>query len=97
MNGNNKIEERLLTSTEGGDGGGGGGGGDLKKRVWVESRKIWRVAFPGILARVSLFGTLVITQSFMGHISELDLAAYALVQTLIVRFSNGILVSPSPF
>ncbi|XP_028088174.1 protein DETOXIFICATION 24-like isoform X2 [Camellia sinensis] len=96
MDGNNKIEERLLTSTEGGDGGGGGGGGgDLKKRVWVESRKIWRVAFPGILARVSSFGTLVITQSFMGHISELDLAAYALVQTLIVRFSNGMLLGMS--
>ncbi|THG03396.1 hypothetical protein TEA_011033 [Camellia sinensis var. sinensis] len=94
MDGNNKIEERLLTSTEGGDCG-GGGGGDLKKGVWVESRKIWRVAFPGILARVSSFGTLVITQSFMGHISELDLAAYALVQTLIVRFSNGILLGMS--
>ncbi|KAH7853552.1 hypothetical protein Vadar_003881 [Vaccinium darrowii] len=85
---NNNIEERLLGSPE-------EDRSDLKWRVWVESKKIWRVAAPGILARVTSFGLLVVTQSFMGHISELDLAAYALVQTLIVRLSlwyNSILV-----
>ncbi|CAK9180967.1 unnamed protein product [Ilex paraguariensis] len=66
--------------------------GNLKRRVWDESKKIWRVALPGVLARVSAFGTIVVTQSFVGHISNLDLAGYALVQTLSVRFVNGILV-----
>lgn len=67
--------------------------GDLKKRVWIESKKIWRVALPSMISRVCAFGTLVITQSFIGHISNIDLAGYALVQTLSVRFINGILVS----
>lgn len=68
---------------------------DLKQRIWVESKKIWRVALPGIIARVCAFGTLVVTQSFMGHIGETDLAGYALVQTLSVRFVNGILLGMS--
>uniref|UniRef100_A0A5B6YQN2 Protein DETOXIFICATION n=1 Tax=Davidia involucrata TaxID=16924 RepID=A0A5B6YQN2_DAVIN len=83
----NTVEERLLRSEE--------DVGDLKRRVWEESKKIWRVAFPGVLSRVSSFGMIVVTQSFMGHISNLDLAAYALVQTLIVRFINGILIGMS--
>ncbi|KAJ9563898.1 hypothetical protein OSB04_009058 [Centaurea solstitialis] len=69
--------------------------GDLKERIWVESKKIWRVAAPGIIARVSSFGTLVVTQSFIGHIGATELAGYALVQTLSVRLLNGILLGMS--
>ncbi|KAH7854148.1 hypothetical protein Vadar_010688 [Vaccinium darrowii] len=61
------IEERLLGTEE--------DHSDLKWRIWVESKKIWRVAAPAILARVTSFGILVVTQCFIGHISELDLAA----------------------
>lgn len=66
--------------------------GDLKARICEESKKIWRIATPSVIARVSSFGTIVVTQSFVGHISAVDLAGYALVQTLSVRFVNGILV-----
>lgn len=69
--------------------------GDLKNRIWVESKKIWRVASPGILSRVTSFGLMVVTQSFIGHISELDLAVYALVQTITLRFANGVLLGMS--
>ncbi|XP_076926447.1 protein DETOXIFICATION 24-like [Bidens hawaiensis] len=69
--------------------------GDLKRRIWDESKKIWRVALPSIIARVTSFGTLVVTQSFIGHISDIDLAGYALVQTLAIRFINGLLVGMS--
>ncbi|KAJ0682616.1 putative multi antimicrobial extrusion protein [Helianthus annuus] len=69
--------------------------GDLKQRIWVESKKIWRVALPGVVSRVCAFGTIVVTQSFIGHISDIDLAGYALVQTLSVRFVNGILLGMS--
>ncbi|XP_041999965.1 protein DETOXIFICATION 25-like, partial [Salvia splendens] len=68
---------------------------DLKEKVYVESKKIWRVAFPSVISRVSSFGTIVVTQSFIGHISSVDLAGYALVQTLLVRFVNGILIGMS--
>ncbi|KAM0004184.1 putative multi antimicrobial extrusion protein [Helianthus debilis subsp. tardiflorus] len=69
--------------------------GDLKQRIWVESKKIWRVALPSVISRVCAFGTIVVTQSFIGHISDIDLAGYALVQTLSVRFVNGILLGMS--
>ncbi|KAI3719373.1 hypothetical protein L6452_20270 [Arctium lappa] len=68
---------------------------DLKQRIWVESKKIWRVGLPNIISRICAFGSLVVTQSFIGHISETDLAGYALVQTLSVRFVNGILLGMS--
>ncbi|KAJ0654639.1 putative multi antimicrobial extrusion protein [Helianthus annuus] len=68
---------------------------DLKQRIWSESKKTWRVALPGIIARVSSFGTVVVTQSFIGHVSDLDLAGYALVQTLSIRFITGILLRMS--
>ncbi|CDP19066.1 unnamed protein product [Coffea canephora] len=84
----NGLQERLLSS-------GKEEVVNLKGRIADESKKIWKVALPGILARVSSFGCIVVTQSFVGHISELDLAGYALVQTLSVRFVNGILIGMS--
>nr|GMD90631.1 protein DETOXIFICATION 24-like [Ipomoea batatas] len=85
----NGISERLLSSEveKTND--------DLKVRIYDESRKIWRVALPGVLSRVASFGSIIVTQSFIGHIGELDLAGYALVQTLTVRFVNGILLGMS--
>lgn len=82
----NEVQAKLLGREE---------EGDLKGRIWDESRKIWRVALPGVISRVCAFGTIVVTQSFMGHISDMDLAGYALVQTLSVRFVNGILLGMS--
>uniref|UniRef100_A0A7N0VMI6 Uncharacterized protein n=1 Tax=Kalanchoe fedtschenkoi TaxID=63787 RepID=A0A7N0VMI6_KALFE len=67
----------------------------LTRKTWEESKKIWRVAFPAILSRVTSFGIIVVTQAFVGHISKLDLAAYALTQILTVRFTNGITLGMS--
>ncbi|GAB4858018.1 hypothetical protein Ancab_015921 [Ancistrocladus abbreviatus] len=68
---------------------------DLKERVWTENKKIWRIAFPSILFRVTSYGILVVAQSFVGHIGEVQLAAFGLVQTISVRFANGILLGMS--
>ena len=81
------LEQRFLAHGEEED------KSDLKRRVWIETKIIWRVAFPSILARVTSFGMIVVTQSFLGHIGEVELATYALVQSIFVRFINGILVS----
>ncbi|XP_010931489.1 protein DETOXIFICATION 20 [Elaeis guineensis] len=64
----------------------------LSTRVWVESKKLWRVGGPAILIRLSSFGILVVTQSFTGYDGETELAAYALVFALFVRFANGLLL-----
>ncbi|XP_061362828.1 protein DETOXIFICATION 21-like [Gastrolobium bilobum] len=64
----------------------------LRERVWKESKKMWVVAGPAILTRFSTFGITVISQIFIGHIGSTELAAYALVMTVLVRFANGVLL-----
>jgi len=64
----------------------------LGKRVWKESKLMWIVAAPAICTRFSTFGLNVISQSFVGHIGSRELAAFALVYTVLIRFANGVLV-----
>ncbi|XP_057999377.1 protein DETOXIFICATION 24-like [Hevea brasiliensis] len=68
---------------------------ELKERVWAESKKIWRIAFPSMLTKITQFGMLVVTQGFIGHIGEVELAAFALVQIITVRFVQGIVLGTS--
>lgn len=82
-----EITENLLTNGKGPE-----EEEKLKDKLWIEAKKMWVVAGPAIFTRFSTFGTQVIGQAFMGHIGSQELAAYALVATVIVRFSNGILV-----
>ncbi|KAG6430940.1 hypothetical protein SASPL_109014 [Salvia splendens] len=65
---------------------------DLKTKLWVENKKMWVVAAPAIFTRFSTFGINVISQAFVGHIGATELAAYALVFTLLTRFANGLLL-----
>lgn len=67
----------------------------LNLKVWHESKKVWRIAFSAMLARVSSFGMFVVTQAFIGHISKVDLAAYSLIQVITVRFAYGIILGMS--
>uniref|UniRef100_A0A0E0MBZ2 Protein DETOXIFICATION n=1 Tax=Oryza punctata TaxID=4537 RepID=A0A0E0MBZ2_ORYPU len=63
----------------------------VRRRLVEENKKLWVVAGPSICARFSSFGVTVISQAFIGHIGATELAAYALVSTVLMRFSNGIL------
>lgn len=65
----------------------------LRKRVWEESKKIWKVAGPATFTRLSTFGIFIISQAFIGHIGSTELAAYALVTSVLNKFVIGILVS----
>uniref|UniRef100_A0A0E0MJ52 Protein DETOXIFICATION n=1 Tax=Oryza punctata TaxID=4537 RepID=A0A0E0MJ52_ORYPU len=69
-----------------------GCGGSLGRRLVEENKKLWVVAGPSICARATSFGVTVISQAFIGHIGATELAAYALVSTVLMRFSNGILL-----
>ncbi|KAF7801416.1 protein DETOXIFICATION 21-like [Senna tora] len=53
---------------------------------------MWIVAGPAIFSRFSTFGITVVSQAFIGHIGSTELAAYALVMTVLVRFANGVLL-----
>lgn len=65
---------------------------DLKQRIWNEVKLTWRIAFPSILSRITSFGQILVTQSFLGHVGEIELASFALVQSIFLRFVNGILL-----
>ncbi|KAL0453330.1 UNVERIFIED_CONTAM: protein DETOXIFICATION 21 [Sesamum latifolium] len=65
---------------------------DLKGKIWEENKKTWVVAGPAIFTRFSTFGITVISQAFIGHIGPTELAAFALVATLLARFANGLLL-----
>lgn len=65
---------------------------DLRENVWMESKKLWVVAAPAIFTRFSTFGVSLITQAFVGHLGPTELAAFSISFTVLLRFSNGILV-----
>ncbi|XP_047938934.1 protein DETOXIFICATION 21-like [Salvia hispanica] len=61
----------------------------LKSKIWNETKKLWVVAGPAILIPFSTFGIHVISQAFIGHFSSIQLAAYALVFSVIFRVVLG--------
>ncbi|VVB14962.1 unnamed protein product [Arabis nemorensis] len=67
----------------------------FRKKVWNEVRKMWRIALPSTLFRVTSFGCIVVAQVFIGHTSETGLAAYALLQSTFIRFIYGVMAGMS--
>lgn len=68
------------------------GGESLVRRVLEESKKLWRIGGPAMIIRLSTFGSFIVTQSYIGHCGETELASYALVLSLIIRLCHGIMV-----
>ncbi|XP_015083847.1 protein DETOXIFICATION 21-like [Solanum pennellii] len=64
----------------------------LKDRILHENKKLWVVAAPAIFTRFSTFGVNIISLAFIGHIGATELAAYALIFTVLLRFCIGILL-----
>ncbi|KAL0911923.1 hypothetical protein M5K25_017861 [Dendrobium thyrsiflorum] len=64
----------------------------LRKRVWMESKKLWRVAGPAIFSRVVTYSMNVITQAFAGHLGDLELASMSIASNVVVGFSFGLLI-----
>ncbi|KAI3992909.1 hypothetical protein MKX01_034259 [Papaver californicum] len=65
---------------------------DLPSRIWVESKKLWYIAGPSIIIRLSSNSILVITQAFAGHLGDLELAAVSISVTVVVGFTFGLLL-----
>eukprot|EP01018_Ginkgo_biloba_P000339 Gb_27609 [translate_table: standard] len=64
---------------------------DPSYKFWVESKKLWRVAGPAILNRIASLGLSVISQAFVGHLGDLELAAFSVVISVNVGLSSGLL------
>lgn len=65
---------------------------NLGERVFLESKKLWRVVGPAILSRISTFSSIVITQACDGHLGDLELASLAMAVTVLANFTSGVLV-----
>ncbi|XP_043699202.1 protein DETOXIFICATION 20-like [Telopea speciosissima] len=67
----------------------------LYSRLWIESKQLWIVAGPAILTRLSMYGTFIIAQAFIGHIGDTELAGLSIVYHVLVRFSIGVMTGMS--
>ncbi|KAF7140028.1 hypothetical protein RHSIM_Rhsim06G0075900 [Rhododendron simsii] len=64
----------------------------LKRRLWVETKKLWHLVGPAILSRICSATFAVVTQAFAGHLGDVELASISIVNTVILGFSFGLLV-----
>ncbi|KAL1554225.1 protein DETOXIFICATION 33-like isoform X1 [Salvia divinorum] len=64
----------------------------LKAKTWDESKKMWEIAAPAIIATVAQFSIGVVTVAFVGHLGELELAAVSIVQNVLEGFVYGIML-----
>ncbi|XP_021671466.2 protein DETOXIFICATION 24-like [Hevea brasiliensis] len=48
-----------------------------------------------MLTKITQFGMLVVTQAFIGHTGKLELAAYSIMQIIVVRLGQGTLTGMS--
>ncbi|KNA21049.1 hypothetical protein SOVF_046790 [Spinacia oleracea] len=64
----------------------------LVKRVRVESKKLWHIVGPSIVARIASYTMLVATQAFAGHLGDLELAAMSIGCNVIVGLDYGLML-----
>ncbi|KAK4411708.1 protein DETOXIFICATION 27 [Sesamum angolense] len=64
----------------------------LPKRVWIETKKLWRVVGPAIFSRIASYSMFVITQAFAGHLGDLELAGVSIACNVILGFDFGLLL-----
>ncbi|KAI3451199.1 hypothetical protein Pfo_007864 [Paulownia fortunei] len=64
----------------------------LGRRVWIESKMLWRIIGPAILSRLSTYSYNVITQAFAGHLGDTELAAISILISVITGFDFGLLL-----
>ncbi|KDO51435.1 hypothetical protein CISIN_1g010173mg [Citrus sinensis] len=65
---------------------------NFRERIWNESKKIWEIAGPVILASGSEFSITFVTAAFVGHLGEVEFAAVSVVQNVIEGFVYGIML-----
>ncbi|MCL7037446.1 hypothetical protein MKW94_000754 [Papaver nudicaule] len=64
----------------------------LFRKVWEENKMVWYIAGPSILTSIFQFSLSFITQTWVGHIGTLELAAFSLQNLVISGLSFGIML-----
>lgn len=73
------------------------GVGDFFREYLVESKKLWYLAGPAIFTGICQYSLGAITQTFSGHVSTIDLAAFSVENSVIAGFCFGVMVINLPF
>ncbi|KAK9119815.1 hypothetical protein Scep_017908 [Stephania cephalantha] len=63
----------------------------LRKEFLVECKKLWLLAGPAIFTTLCQYSLGAITQTFAGHLGDLELAAFSVENSVIDGFSFGIM------
>ncbi|MED6187144.1 hypothetical protein PIB30_073661 [Stylosanthes scabra] len=69
--------------------------GSLVRRVLRETKNLWDIAAPAIFNRVANYSMLVITQVFVGHLGDLELASTSVAINVILGLDLGIMLGMS--
>ncbi|KAG2399993.1 Protein DETOXIFICATION 27 [Vigna angularis] len=64
----------------------------LLYRSCSEYSNLWKIAAPSILTRLAMFSITVVTQSFAGHLADLDLAAISIACTVLISVTFGFML-----
>ncbi|KAK4490360.1 hypothetical protein RD792_001036 [Penstemon davidsonii] len=60
--------------------------------LWNESKKIWHIVGPTLISRLANASMSIVTQSFAGHIGDVELASVSIANNVIVGFNWGLLL-----
>ncbi|XP_062199982.1 protein DETOXIFICATION 27-like [Phragmites australis] len=71
--------------------GGGKVPGRLAKEVWEESKKLWDVVGPAVFMRLVIYSMNIVSQAFVGHLGDRDLAAFSIANTVVDGLNFGFL------
>ncbi|ERN13759.1 hypothetical protein AMTR_s00049p00186890 [Amborella trichopoda] len=66
--------------------------GDFSREFYIESKKLWCLAAPAVFTSIAQYSLGSITQSFVGHVGTLELAAVSVEGSVIAGLSFGLLV-----
>ncbi|XP_074575670.1 protein DETOXIFICATION 27-like [Curcuma longa] len=61
-------------------------------RAREESKKLWTIVGPAMVTRLAMNAMIVVTQAFVGHLGDLQLASMTIATTVVVGFNFGLLL-----
>ncbi|GLJ19444.1 hypothetical protein SUGI_0350970 [Cryptomeria japonica] len=64
----------------------------LLQASWKESKKLWYLAGPAIFTSLCQYSLAAITQTFVGHVGDIELAAFSIANSVISGLSYGIML-----
>ncbi|KAL6995618.1 hypothetical protein U1Q18_005753 [Sarracenia purpurea var. burkii] len=62
------------------------------KEFGIESKKLWKIAGPMIVTSICQFSLQALTQTFTGRLGEIELAAFAVENSVISGFAFGVML-----